>query len=94
MAPQKPSISARKQDVGTRRRLERLEERLGVRAEPFEDAVSREVIRRMTTEELREYRDVLQRLTEIEKPAEEAAPILHRRQQLYEEVSGEHPQTA
>jgi hypothetical protein len=25
---------------------------------------------------------------------EEDAPILHRRQQLYEEVSGEHPQTA
>jgi hypothetical protein len=74
--------------VGTRRRLERLEERLEPRAGPFEDAVSREVIRRMTTE-LTAYRDVLKRLIDEGQPSEEDAPILHRRQQLYEEVSGE-----
>ncbi len=75
--------------MGTRRRLKRLEERLGVRAESFEDATRREVISRMSTEELREYRDVLKRLMDMGELVEEDAPIWHHWQQLYEEVSRE-----
>ena len=75
--------------MNLKRRLEGLEERLEARVEPFEDAISREIISRMSTEEFREYRDVLKRLKETGEPAEEDAPIWHRRQQLYEEVSGE-----
>ena len=43
----------------------------------------------MSTEELREYRDVLKRLIDEGQPSEENAPIWHRRAELYEEVSGE-----
>jgi hypothetical protein len=75
--------------MNLKRRLEDLEELLEARVEPFEDAISREIISRMSTEEFREYRDVLKRLKETGEPAEEDAPIWHRRQQLYEEVSGE-----
>jgi hypothetical protein len=75
--------------MNLKRRLEGLEELLEARVEPFEDAISREIISRMSTEEFREYRDVLKRLKETGEPAEEDAPIWHRRQQLYEEVSGE-----
>jgi hypothetical protein len=80
--------------MNLKRRIEGLEERLEPRAGPFEDATSREVIRRMSTEELREYRDALKHLRDTGELVEEDAPIWHRRQQLYEEVSGEHPQTA
>ena len=76
--------------MGTRRRLERLEERLDHRDELFEDATSREVISRMTTEELREYRDALRRHIQTGEPVEEDAPILRRRAQLYEEVRDVH----
>jgi hypothetical protein len=71
--------------MNLKRRIEGLEERLEPRDEPFafEDAISREVISRMSTEELREYRDVLKRLIEIGKPAEEDAAIWHHWQQLY-----------
>jgi hypothetical protein len=75
--------------MNLKRRLEGLEERLEARVEPFEDAISREVVRRMSTEELREYRDVLKRLIDTGELVEEDAPILHRRQQLYEEVRRE-----
>ena len=75
--------------MNLKRRLEGLEERLEARVESFEDAISREIVSRMSTEEFREYRDVLKRLKETGEPAEEDAPIWHRRQQLYEEVSGE-----
>jgi hypothetical protein len=71
------------------RRLSVLEECLVTGRESAEDAISRKVIRRMTTEELKEYRDALKRLIEGGEPAEEDAPIWHCRQQLYEEVSGE-----
>ena len=80
--------------MNLKRRIEDLKERLEPRAGPFEDATSREVIRRMSTEELMEYRDALKRHIQTGEPAEEDAPILHHRQQLYKEVSGEHPQTA
>ena len=75
--------------MNLKRRLEDLEERIGTDRESLEEAVTREVISRMSTEEFREYRDVLKRLKETGEPAEEDAPIWHRRQQLYEEVSGE-----
>jgi hypothetical protein len=75
--------------MNLKRRLEGLEERIGTDRESLEDAVGREVIRRMSTEELREYRDALKRLIEGGEPAEEDAPIWHRRAQLYEEVSRE-----
>lgn len=80
--------------MNLKRRIEGLEERLGTDREALEDAVSHEVMRRMSTEELREYRDALRHLIETGELVEEDAPILHHRQQLYEEVSGEHPQTA
>ena len=75
--------------MNLKRRLEDLEGRLGAGRESLKDAVSREVIRRMTTEELKEYRDALKRLIQRGEPAEEDAPIWHRWQQLYEEVSRE-----
>ena len=75
--------------MNLKRRIEGLEERLEPRDEPFafEDAISREVISRMSTEELREYRDVLKRLIDTGELVEEDAPIWHRWQLLYEEVS-------
>ncbi len=75
--------------MNLKRRLEDLKERIGIDRESLEDAVTREVIRRMSTEELREYRDILKRLIETGELVEEDAPILHRWQQLYEEVSRE-----
>jgi hypothetical protein len=75
--------------MNLKRRLEGLEERIGTDRESVEDAISREVIRRMSTEELKEYTDALNHLRDMGKPSEEDAPIWHRRQQLYEEVSGE-----
>jgi hypothetical protein len=72
--------------MNLKRRLEDLEERLGTDRESVEDAISREVIRRMTTEELREYRDALKRRIQTGEPAEEDAPIRQRWQELYEEV--------
>ena len=74
--------------MNLKRRIESLEERLEPREEPFafEDAISREVLSRMSTEELRQYRDVLKRLIDTGELVEEDAPIWHRWQQLYEEV--------
>jgi len=77
--------------MNLKRRIEGLEERLEPRDEPFtfEDAVSREVISRMSTGELREYREILKRLIKTGKPEEEDAPMWRRWQQLYEEVRRE-----
>ena len=77
--------------MNLKRRIEGLEERLEPHDEPFafEDAISREVISRMSTEELREYRDILKRLIGTGELVEEDAPIWHRWQQLYEEVRRE-----
>jgi len=75
--------------MNLKRSIESLEERLDPRDEPFEDAISREVISRMSTEELREYRDILKRLIDTGELVEEDAPIWHRWQLLYEEVSRE-----
>ena len=69
--------------------MELLEERLGAERESVEDAIGREVIRRMTTEELKEYTDALKRLRDSGELAEVDAPIWYRRAQLYEEVSRE-----
>jgi hypothetical protein len=75
--------------MNLKRRLADLKERIGIDRESLEDAVTREVISCMSTEELREYRDILKRLIETGELVEEDAPILHRWQQLYEEVSRE-----
>jgi hypothetical protein len=75
--------------MNLKRRLEDLEGRLGGDRESVEDAISHEVISRVSTEELREYRDALKRLIDEGQPSEEDASIWHRRQQLYEEVSRE-----
>ncbi len=48
--------------MNLKRRLEDLKERIGTDRESLEDAVTREVIRRMSTEELKEYTDALKRL--------------------------------
>jgi hypothetical protein len=62
------------------RRIEGLEERLEPRDElfAFEDAISREVISRMSTEELREYRDISERCTKMKRRGRRVRRLLRR----------------
>jgi hypothetical protein len=70
------------------RRIASLEERFKVP----EDAISDEVIKRMSDEELEDYAESLRRLAGRGEPfelEEEDEPIWRRRQELYEEVRDE-----
>ncbi len=74
--------------VSVRRRLESLE----ARANKFrkgDEAVSREVLRRMTDEELEAYDEVLRRALEGGGFIEEDRPILEPAEELYREVRNE-----
>ncbi len=68
-------------------RLARLEERVGMSPNGDERAASsREVLSRMTVEELRAYVNALRRMKASESLVEEDGPILRRVEELYEEV--------
>ena len=75
-------------------RLRRLEIITRTSWEEYEEALSRKVLKRMSDEELKAYDAALKRAVEAGGFTEEDAPILKRSKELYEEVSGEHPQTA
>jgi hypothetical protein len=74
-------------------RLQRLEIHVDTSQREAEDAVGREVMRRLTDEELKCYIGALERALE-EKFTEEDRPILERVQRLYEEVANEQPTSA
>ena len=71
------------------RRLGNLEARGATTRAEEKDRVSREALRRMTTEDLRAYVDALRRMKAGEVLGEEARAILRRFEELYEEVRGE-----
>jgi hypothetical protein len=76
------------------RRLEDLEARSRASREAEEIALTREVMRRLTDDELRAYVDVLRRMRDGEEPEEKDEPILVRVKELREEVmSSEHQAT-
>ena len=73
------------------RRLERLES-LDPSSSADDRRVSREVLRRMTEEELNTYEEILERPTDQGEPVRtlpEDEPTVRRVWELYEEVSGE-----
>ena len=71
------------------RRLRQLETHADTSRREDEAAVGREVMRRLTDEELERYDGALSRALELGEFAEEDRPILKRVQRLYEEVSRE-----
>jgi hypothetical protein len=76
--------------VGLDARLGRLEARVDAAREEDRAAVSREVLRRMTDEELRAYEAAPRRAKEaVGEFTEEDRPILERAEELYEEVGRE-----
>jgi len=70
------------------RRLQQLETQAATVRREDEEAVGREVMRRLTDEELERYELALKRALE-EGFAEEDRPILERVQRLYEEVAND-----
>ena len=70
------------------RRLQQLESHAHTSRQEDEAAVIREVMRRLTDEELERYERALDRALE-EGFAEEDRPILERVERLYEEVANE-----
>ena len=71
--------------MSIKNRIGRLEQSAQNQSEAAEEAVSREVLRRTTDEELCAYHDALRRMLEGEEPASEDAAILARVQELREE---------
>jgi len=76
------------------RRLQQLETHAHTSRREDEAAVDREVMRRLTLEELTRYERVLERALEEEGFVEEDRPILERVEQLYEEVANEETTSA
>jgi hypothetical protein len=72
------------------RRLGNLETHADKSREDEEAAQSREVLKRMTKDELSAYVDVLRRMKAGEEPGEEDRLISRRVQELYEEVRNGH----
>jgi tetraacyldisaccharide-1-P 4'-kinase len=72
-----------------RRRLRSLEERSGGVLTDHEEAVKREVLRRMTDGELHRYHDVLERFETAGEVGDEDLPILSRAEELIREVRDE-----
>ena len=70
------------------RRLQQLETHAATLRQEDAEAIDREVLRRLTDEELERYERALKRALE-EGFAEEDRPILERVQRLYEEVANE-----
>jgi hypothetical protein len=83
--------------MGLRDRLGRLEQSTqkhrSEAANEAEKRTSREVLRRMTDDELCAYVDVLSRMRDGEEPGEENVSILTRVQELREEVTSGHQAT-
>ena len=75
------------------RRLQQLETYASTLRREDEEAVGREVLHRLTDEELERYDLALKRALE-EGFAEEDRPILERVQRLYEQVANEEPTSA
>jgi hypothetical protein len=71
------------------RRLQQLETHAATIRREDEAVVGREVMRRLTDEELDTYEEALRRALESGEFAEENRPILERVQRLYEEVANE-----
>ena len=71
------------------RRLQQLETYAATMRREDEEAVGREVMRRLTDEELEWYERALKRALGEEGYAAEDRPILERVQQLYEQVADE-----
>lgn len=67
-------------------RLRRLEDRTGASRVDEGVATTREVLSRMSVEELRAYVSALRRMTAEVEPSKEDGPILRRVKELYEEV--------
>lgn len=72
--------------MNARRRLERLEVSAKTSREDRKASESREMLKRMTYEELKTYEAALRRAREVGGFAEEDRPILERAEELYEEV--------
>lgn len=85
-------------NMGLRNRLGRLEQSTqkhrSEAAKEAEKRTSREVLRRMTDDELRAYHDALRRMLDEEEPAPEDEAILVRIQELREEVMGGYQATS
>ena len=75
-------------------RLRQLETHADISRQEDEAVGGREVMRRLTLEELKRYDQALERALEEEGFAEEDWPILERVQRLYEEVANEEPTSA
>jgi hypothetical protein len=79
--------------VSVRRRLEDLEARSRASREAEEVALIRQVMRRLTDDELRTYAATLKRMMAGEVGEEAQAPILERVQEVREEVRHERTTT-
>ena len=79
--------------MSIKRRLESLETHADKSREGEEATNSREVLRRMTDDELSVYVDVLRRMKAGASPGEEDRSILRRVHELYEEVMHEQATT-
>jgi hypothetical protein len=55
-----------------------------------QEAINKEVLRRMTDDELRGYVGALRRMRDGKEPAEDDGPIFARVEELREEVRNEH----
>ena len=71
------------------RRLRQLETHAATVRREDEEAVVREVLRRLTDEELDAYEEALRRALESGEFAEQDRPILERVERLYEQVADE-----
>lgn len=78
---------------GVSRRLERLEDSAKTSREERKEAESREVLKRMTDEELRTYEAALRRARETGGFVEEDRLILERVEELREELRNERTTT-
>jgi hypothetical protein len=76
---------------GRLRRLEGIAEAYQSEAtKGLQEAIGREVLRRMTDDELRGYVGALRRMRDGKEPAEDDTPILARVEELREEVRNEY----
>jgi hypothetical protein len=84
----------REDDLGSlERRLEDLEGRSRASREAEEVALTRQVMRRLTDDELRTYAAILKRMMAGEVDEEAQAPILERVREVREEVRHERTTT-
>jgi hypothetical protein len=79
--------------VSIRNRLGRLEQSAQNRRDTADEAISHEVLRRTTDDELRAYEGALRRMLDGEEPVQEDEAILARIHELREEVTSVHQTT-